>query len=176
MLPAIWRSVREQTMMDIEWIVLDNSSDRAAMFDHIKDGRVRYSHRVEEMRIGTKRNELCSLATGEIIALFDDDDFYAPNYLARMLDLIDSTRADFVKLFGFFLYHRVHDLFGYWDLTSNRGPCYWVRPEGVLLGRAMRATVGSATALAMSSKSVFGRQCSFLTSTGTKIPNSRLKQ
>ncbi len=47
------------------------------------------------------------------------DDFYAPHYIADMLSLMDERSADFVKLFGFFLYARQHEVFAYWDLEKS---------------------------------------------------------
>lgn len=32
-----------------------------------------------------------------------------------MVSSMTDLNADFVKLFGFFLYHQTHDVFGYWD-------------------------------------------------------------
>lgn len=43
--------------------------------------------------LGLKRNLACYLARGEIIAHFDDDDLYARDYLARMVDEIQQAAA-----------------------------------------------------------------------------------
>ena len=64
--------------------------------------------------------------------MFDDDDFYAPHYIADMLSLMQKSGAEFVKLFGFFLYHRRHDVFAYWDLEKNVDVHYSVDPNGVV--------------------------------------------
>ena len=37
------------------------------------------------MKVSAKRNWLCERASAPVIAQFDDDDYYAPNYLAVML-------------------------------------------------------------------------------------------
>jgi glycosyltransferase involved in cell wall biosynthesis len=76
LLPAIWDCVRNQSIHDFEWLVHDGSAQRTAMFDDINDTRVRYIHESTPMTIGAKRNALCSEAKGEIIAQFDDDDYY----------------------------------------------------------------------------------------------------
>ena len=81
LLPALWDCVRAQSEQDFEWLVHDGSPQRASIFDAIDDPRVRYMHLPGQMRIGAKRNALCDAAKGEIIAHFDDDDFYGPRYI-----------------------------------------------------------------------------------------------
>jgi glycosyltransferase involved in cell wall biosynthesis len=115
-LPALWRCVQAQSIHDIEWLVHDGSPDPAPMFDQIQDQRISYVHAPGEMSIGAKRNALCDVARSEIIAHFDDDDFYAPHYLEGMLSSMNEQKVDFIKLFGFFLYCRGHNVFAYWDL------------------------------------------------------------
>jgi glycosyltransferase involved in cell wall biosynthesis len=124
LLPALWDCVRAQSVEDIEWLVFDGSPQRAPMFDGIDDPRVCYRHVADSMTIGAKRNALCDAAKGEIIAHFDDDDFYGPRYIESMISLMTDLNADFVKLFGFFLYHRTHDVFAYWDLEQEF-PVHW---------------------------------------------------
>jgi glycosyltransferase involved in cell wall biosynthesis len=124
LLPALWDCVRNQSVKDIEWLVFDSSPQSAPMFDMIEDPRVRYRHVPDSMTIGAKRNALCDAAKGEIIAHFDDDDFYGPRYIETMVSLMSELKVDFVKLFGFFLYHRTYDVFAYWDL-EREFPIHW---------------------------------------------------
>jgi glycosyltransferase involved in cell wall biosynthesis len=125
LLPALWDCVRAQSFQDIEWLIHDDSPQRASMFDAINDPRVTYTHIAQPMKIGAKRNALCKAAQGEIIAHFDDDDFYGPNYIREMVSFMTEQKADFVKLFGFFLYHRTHKTLAYWDLEIDF-PLHWV--------------------------------------------------
>ena len=55
-------------------------------------------HNPEKRTIGAKRNQLISMSAGSIIAHFDDDDWYAPNYLSSMGAALVEQDADFVKL------------------------------------------------------------------------------
>ena len=119
LLPKIWDCVRAQSVSDFEWLVHDGSPQPARMFANIKDDRVRYVHEPKKMTIGARRNTLCGSARGSVIAQFDDDDYYAPQYVERMLSLMNESGADFVKLFGFFLYCRGNDTFAYWDLVHD---------------------------------------------------------
>jgi hypothetical protein len=89
------------------------------MFNTLSDQRIRYLHAPGPMTIGAKRNELCKAAMGQIIAHFDDDDYYGPRYIEGMLSFMTDLHVAFVKLFGFFLYHRTHEAFAYWDLERD---------------------------------------------------------
>lgn len=52
----------------------------------------------EVWSLGLKRNLACHLASGVVIAHFDDDDLYAPEYLKCMSDaLFDSIQRDVTK-------------------------------------------------------------------------------
>lgn len=120
-LPALWKCVRAQFEQNFEWLIHDGSPQAASMFNAISDPRVNYMHvpQPQPMTIGAKRNYLCSKAQGEIIVHFDDDDFYGPHYIRDMLLFMTDRNADFVKLFGFFLYQRTHKVLAYWDLETD---------------------------------------------------------
>src|SRR5581483_3553978 len=132
LLPAIWNCVRSQSEADFEWLVHDGSLQPAPMFNTIGDSRVCYIHEPSQMTIGAKRNALCQAAKGDIIVQFDDDDFYAPHYVARMLSFMTESGADFVKLFGFFLYCRGSDTFAYWDLEYDLPVHFLLEPNSPL--------------------------------------------
>ncbi|KAH8050851.1 hypothetical protein JL722_11194 [Aureococcus anophagefferens] len=54
-------------------------------FKALGDGRVAYVHEDADHPIGVKRNRLGSLAKGQIIVQFDDDDVYLADYVDRMV-------------------------------------------------------------------------------------------
>jgi glycosyltransferase involved in cell wall biosynthesis len=116
-LPAIAQCVLSQTFHDFEWLIHDHGPEAAG--EKFTDPRIRYMHDMRAAKIGAKRNLLCHAAQGEIIVHFDDDDFYAPNYIENMLTLMRDRNADFVKLFGFFLYAPEQRVLAYWDLESD---------------------------------------------------------
>jgi len=89
------------------WI-LDDSPTPSPLFSACKDSDVHYVHTTQRRTIGAKRNLLILLSAGSVIAHFDDDDWYAPNYLTRMLQTLKSEDADFVKL-AKWREHRLHD-------------------------------------------------------------------
>jgi cellulose synthase/poly-beta-1,6-N-acetylglucosamine synthase-like glycosyltransferase len=79
------------------WI-LDDTHASSAFFSKITDPDVHYVHTPQKRTIGAKRNQLIALSAGSIIAHFDDDDWYAPNYLSSMVAALLHHDADFVKL------------------------------------------------------------------------------
>lgn len=129
-LPHLWECIRAQTEQDFEWLIHDSSA-APATFDFLSDPKVHYEYEQAPMEIGAKRNWLCNKAAGEIIVQFDDDDYYAPHYVTHMSNLMDAAGADFIKLFGFYLYHADSQSFAYWDLV-HEFPVHWVlAPQGV---------------------------------------------
>lgn len=63
------------------------------------DPRVRYVATGKPLRsIGAMRNEACELARGEIVAHWDDDDWYGPERLSRQVEPIRSGDADLTAL------------------------------------------------------------------------------
>lgn len=63
------------------------------------DPRVRYvATRAAFRSIGAMRNEACSLARGEIVAHWDDDDWYGTQRLTRQVEPIASGEADLTAL------------------------------------------------------------------------------
>jgi glycosyltransferase involved in cell wall biosynthesis len=70
-----------QTYPSRELVVVDDGTDPVV---DLLEGRpgVRYARVSTRMTIGAKRNLACELAGGEIIAHWDDDDWYGPRRLA----------------------------------------------------------------------------------------------
>ena len=63
-------------------------------FKALGDGRVAYVHEDADHPIGVKRNRLGSLARGQIIVQFDDDDVYLADYVDRIVGaLLDGSPA-----------------------------------------------------------------------------------
>jgi glycosyltransferase involved in cell wall biosynthesis len=125
---------RSQDYENIEWLILDDSPQRTESLDDIDDRNIFYQHVGEKVPIGEKRNILIEKAKGEIIIQFDDDDYYAPNYVRSMLSALADRDADLVNLRGWFLYDLRSHFFGYWDLMQKEGPYYCCDRMGVALG------------------------------------------
>lgn len=72
----------------MEWIILDDGQDKVKdLFEEAskKYPNIRYYALDEKQTIGTKRNILNDLATGEIIVAMDDDDYYPPERVAHVV-------------------------------------------------------------------------------------------
>lgn len=134
MLPYAYRSFATQNIANLEWIVLDDSERPSIFMTSLNDSRVRYHHLQSRLTIGEKRNMAIGMAKGEIIVQFDDDEYYAPHYIKTMLDVLEKENADFVKLKSFFLYSKIYQKFGFWNLMQKSGYhfCWSAQPESVV--------------------------------------------
>lgn len=102
-----------QTWPDKELVVVDDSPEPSPFFARLSDPRVVYRHARVRIPIGPKRDLLVRIARGELIAHFDDDDYYAPDYLEWMH--AELGRDDVAKATGFHVMSLLHDAFAYWD-------------------------------------------------------------
>jgi glycosyltransferase involved in cell wall biosynthesis len=124
LLPHAYNIFKSQNIENIEWVVVDDSEHECAFMVELSDPRVRYIRVPERMSTGAKRNMAVDAARGRIIAQFDDDDYYAPNYLRTMIDCMSAGSAEFVKLTSFFLYSKIHKAYGYWESMKKDGLHY----------------------------------------------------
>lgn len=125
--------VTAQTVTDWEWLILDDGPEPSAFFAGLSDPRIRYTHLAgAPMLVSAKRNWLCERASAPVIAQFDDDDYYAPHYLAAMLTRLRETGADITKLSGWFVYSAQLKRLGYWDTANSLGLHFTFGPEPVL--------------------------------------------
>lgn len=81
------------------------------------------------MNIGMKRNELCALAKGEIIVHFDSDDWYAPDYITRCVQQLQS--CDITGLSSAY-FHKGDEIYlyeykGSQPYVIGSGMAYWKR-------------------------------------------------
>jgi glycosyltransferase involved in cell wall biosynthesis len=80
-----------------ELVIFDDGADPVVdLVPH--DERIRYIRRESRLSIGAKRNLACDAARGEIIAHWDDDDWYAPWRLSRQVAEFADGRADLCGL------------------------------------------------------------------------------
>jgi glycosyltransferase involved in cell wall biosynthesis len=82
------RSVLAQEAVDMEVIVVDDGStdSTAALVSNVPDPRVKLARHAQAKGVSAARNRGVTEATGQWIALLDDDDLWAPEKLARQLD------------------------------------------------------------------------------------------
>lgn len=129
MLPHVYRSFAHQDLGACEWIVVDDSERPSAFMQGLGDARVVYRHVPQRMSVGARRNLAVALARAEVIAHFDDGEYYAPDYLRVMCAQLGARRADIVKLSAFFLYSRIYGQFAWWDLLRKSGLHFHWSPQ-----------------------------------------------
>ena len=116
------RIVAAQSEQDFEWLILDDSPQASPYFLGLTDPRIRYHHHAgPRLSIGAKRNWLADRAEAPVIAHFDDDDYYAPDYLKVMLEKLTQHGADMAKFSAWHLYSIRHRQLAYWDTTITDG-------------------------------------------------------
>jgi glycosyltransferase involved in cell wall biosynthesis len=76
-----------------ELVVVDCGQDTVADLCQDLSG-VRYLRATRPITIGAMRNLACEHASGEIIAHWDDDDWYGPDRLRRQVESLRAGRAD----------------------------------------------------------------------------------
>jgi glycosyltransferase involved in cell wall biosynthesis len=86
------RAFREQAWPNRELLVIDDGQDPVE--DLAAQPGVRYLRLGRRTPIGAKRNLACAEARGELIAHWDDDDWYGPQRLARQCAPILAGHAD----------------------------------------------------------------------------------
>lgn len=64
----------------------------------------------QDATLGHCLNQLVAQARGEIVAKFDDDDFYLPNYLRDQVNTLRIMNADLVGKASLYFYLASHDL------------------------------------------------------------------
>lgn len=82
-LPRLEAMVESQDYKDIEHIIIKGHGES----------------------IGKKRNKACEIATGDVIVHFDDDDFFAPDYISKSVKHLIGTKADVTGLSSAYFLH-----------------------------------------------------------------------
>ena len=118
-----YMSLKEQTMKDWEWVVLDDSPDEKH-FDFLKrivggDSRVRLYRRASNSgNIGNVKNEVASLCRGKYVLELDHDDEILPDLFDDAVKAFETDRGvgfvymDTVHLYEDMKTHSYGDHFG----------------------------------------------------------------
>ena len=91
--PAAIGHFLAQDYADKELIILDDGEDCVADLVPTHPD-IRYLRHERRQPLGRKRNIACADARGELIAHWDDDDWYAPFRLRRQVEALLSAKAD----------------------------------------------------------------------------------
>ncbi|MBC1236410.1 MULTISPECIES: glycosyltransferase family 2 protein [Nostoc] len=92
------KSALEQTLHDIEVIVVDDaSSDKTVeIAKSFIDKRLKVIVNQQNVGAAAARNRALRAAQGEWIAVLDSDDWYAPERLEKLVSLADEKNADMI--------------------------------------------------------------------------------
>jgi glycosyltransferase involved in cell wall biosynthesis len=120
-LPLVFSCVQSQNWPSIEWLVEDSSEQPSKFMASLSDPRIHYTHDSTIRPLGEKRNRLIHRAKGEYIVHFDDDDYYAPQYITFMIEKAIAGNFSFVKLSAFFIFNKLDSTYSYWDLQMCFG-------------------------------------------------------
>jgi hypothetical protein len=93
LVPVAVAALLRQTHPAVELIVVDDGPDSLGPLLP-SDDRVRHLRLDQRQSIGAKRNLGCEAAGGEVLANWDDDDWYAPWRIAYQLEQLTSGAAD----------------------------------------------------------------------------------
>jgi Glycosyl transferase family 2/Glycosyltransferase family 9 (heptosyltransferase)/Methyltransferase domain/Glycosyl transferases group 1 len=91
--PQAIRLFLAQDYADKELVILDDGEDSIADLVPL-DPRIRYLRRHLREPVGAKRNRACEEAHGDIIAHWDDDDWYAPQRLRLQVEALVAADGD----------------------------------------------------------------------------------
>jgi len=124
LLPAIINCYNKQTWGNKELLILDSTNNGKQAISRLQKihQNVNLWHTNRTCSIGEKRNLLIQKASGELIAHFDDDDYYAPTYIETLAMNLIKSNADLIKLSGWFCFHEESQTLGYWDTTRKDLP------------------------------------------------------
>ena len=108
-----------QTWPNKELIILDDSETDSHKVKCAADSdpRIHYIYQSESITISGKRKLLCGLAKGSYIVHFDDDDYYSPTYIERMLAAMIGRDLDFIKLRSWCNYHTSIKVYGFCNVA-----------------------------------------------------------
>ena len=108
---AAIESVCAQTFRDFELLIVDDgSSDQSGAIAETwaaRDSRVKVFHQ-ENAGVSTARNHALRVSTGELIALLDSDDIWAPTFLETQLAILaERPDVDIVTGNAYFIGSRL---------------------------------------------------------------------
>lgn len=92
-IPSAIENFLKQDYMNTELIIIDDGEE--SVKDLIpNNSRIRYFYFEPPGPIGTKRNIACEVANGELITHWDDDDWYAQDWISHQVQALISSNAD----------------------------------------------------------------------------------
>lgn len=82
-----------QDYPNCELIIIDDGIESCSRLVP-NSSKIKYNYSEPLGTIGVKRNVACEKSRGEYIVHWDDDDWYAPDWVSKQIDAIESYGAD----------------------------------------------------------------------------------
>lgn len=112
-----------QDYQNAELIIIDDGKEPVKSLIP-KNHRIRYFYKKSVNTIGTKRNLACEQAKGKIIMHWDDDDWYAEDWISRQIIAIESSGADICGLNDILFFSPIVEKF--WRATDKKTDRPWL--------------------------------------------------
>lgn len=112
-----------QDFRDAELVIIDDGIEpvKDLLPDHY---RIKYFYTDPLGSIGNKRNFACEKAKGEIIIHWDDDDYYAENWISKQVKAIEESNADICGLNEIVFFSPLRQK--YWKYADTSGERPWL--------------------------------------------------
>lgn len=88
---------KAQDYPNAELVIIDDGLESSANLIP-EDPKVRYFYTAPLGTIGVKRNYACEKAQGDIIMHWDDDDWYAADWISKQVNALTNSEADITGL------------------------------------------------------------------------------
>ena len=136
-IPYIIECYKSQTYPKdkMEWIIYDDGSDPVKdIFDNQLSTipNLRYIYESEKQNIGVKRNRLNKEAKGDIIIAMDDDDYYPPERVSHVVNLLRAnTRVELAGASEIYMFYsdikKIYKMGPYNQNHATNGTMAWKR-------------------------------------------------
>jgi glycosyltransferase involved in cell wall biosynthesis len=90
--PEAIASVLEQTLQDLEIVIVEDPSDRTVDIAHLQDGRIHHVVNAQRTSLVTQLNRGIALARAELVAQLDADDICEPHRLETQLNFLERAK------------------------------------------------------------------------------------
>lgn len=96
----------EQDYKNKELIIIDDSLVKTEIAEIKGFENIRHIHLTEKQAVGKKRNMACNYAKGNIIVHWDDDDWYASNWISSQVKILVNNRTQITGLESAYFYEE----------------------------------------------------------------------
>ncbi|MFL0505304.1 glycosyltransferase [Ureibacillus sp. 179-F W5.1 NHS] len=110
----LYENINNQTYEQLEIIIILNKNEMDIKKWENKFSDIKIPFKIikidENVSLGNCLNEAINLSTGEIVAKFDDDDYYGPNYILDMILSMEYSNAGIVGKSSHYIYLESQNL------------------------------------------------------------------